>query len=169
MAFRTRALPVLVVVAAAAVPLVRHVREVRAERVGADVARLVVEAQWWFRAAGTGYATRLASLTTPCPGVARAALDASVIARGVAAGYEVTLRAAEGASWRGPDCHGHPTAENFHLGVQPRAPAPPRLAFGATAQGGIFLFVDGIAPRERDMEPGGLAVPIDADGAFRIP
>ena len=33
----------------------------------------------------------------------------------------------------------------------------------------VYVFVDGVAPREADMAPGGLATPLEAMPSFRIP
>ncbi|MCA1585714.1 MAG: hypothetical protein LC791_13425 [Acidobacteria bacterium] len=135
------------------------------ETAAADRLRIVVEAQQVFRAgAGRGgYSSSLASLSTPCPGEERGALRTAIDGeRDVEAGYAVMLRAYSDAPAVGTDCHGRPTAPDFFASAVPVHPGADGLrAMAVSAAGRIFVFFDGVAPREIDIEPGGLAMPLD--------
>lgn len=130
------------------------------ERRAAQVLSAVVEAQRAFRDdGGRGrYATALDTLATPCTeapaddGADAFALD----------GYVITVRARAGAATGAPDCHGRPTADDFVASAAPRRPGLDGLrALSVSADGRIFAFFDGVPPAERDMAPGGLAMPLD--------
>lgn len=132
-------------------------REARAAAVIADV----VERQREFRAgAGRGgYATTLESLVT-CVGGGQQAASLDALA---APGYRLTLRAAVAAVSVGTDCRGRPTTSDYIVAAEPvRVGEDGLQAFAAMASGRVFAFFDGVAPREADMAPGGLAVPLDA-------
>jgi hypothetical protein len=60
--------------------------------------------------------------------------------------------------------------DDYYVGVQPAGGrVAAQRAYGSTGAGRIFVFVDGIAPTETDMVPGGLATPLEDMAAFRIP
>jgi hypothetical protein len=85
------------------------------------------------------------------------------------AGYHLELRAAEGARPRGADCHGLPLADDFYVSVAPLgSDGVPRQAFASRGDGHIYLFYDGIAPLESDMD-GGLATRVEDRERFVIP
>jgi len=134
--------------------------------------QLVGEAQQRFRTAGGegGYATDLESLRTPCPGQTQAALsDVAVKALG-SARYELLVRPRAGSAFAGVDCHGRQTARDFYLSARPRVTGVDgERAMAMTASGRIFLFFDGIPPREADMTAGGLATPLDSLETLKIP
>jgi hypothetical protein len=79
------------------------------------------------------------------------------------------LRAAARAATVGTDCHGRATASDFYAAVQPMDEWAGRQAMAASAWGRIYVFFDGLPPLERDMEAGGLAVPLDTLDIFKIP
>jgi hypothetical protein len=60
-------------------------------------------------------------------------------------------------------------ASDYYSAAQPITPLDGRQAFAMTARARIYVFFDGIAPRESDMRPGGLAVPLDTVERFKIP
>lgn len=130
------------------------------EDAAAEALAAVVNAQRAFRDGGGrgGYATSLASLTTPCPSGERPTMA------GVgASGYDIRVRAAAGTSAAGTDCHGRSTALDFVASAVPARPGVDGLrAMSVSAAGRTFVFFDGIAPREADMAAGGLAMPLDA-------
>lgn len=157
------------VAAAVTVPASSSYRMTKAERAAADTLTAIADAQRAFRRGGGrgGYAIDLASLTRPCPGDAQAALDHhEQIATN---DYVVVLRAARDASSAGADCHGRPTATDFYAAARPADAWSGRQAMATTARGRIYVFFDGIAPLERDMEAVGLAVPLDRLDTFKIP
>jgi hypothetical protein len=139
-----------------------------AEKAAAAALSAIVDAQRAFRKAGGrgGYATDLQSLIQPCAG-APATLSAPPPV--AADDYRVVLRAAQRASPVGTDCHGRPTASDFYAAVQPAHEWAGRQAMASTAWGRIYVFFDGLPPVERDMDAGGLAVPLDTLDSFKIP
>jgi hypothetical protein len=149
------------------VPVHMYVQMDAAERAAATLLERIADAQRDFRDRNDrrGYATALASLTTPCPGDERSALELHE----PVSPYEVTLRAADRAVSRGTDCHGRPVASDFYAAAWPTSAVAGRQAFAVTARGRIYVFFDGIAPRESDFAFGGLAVPLDAIETFKIP
>ncbi len=166
------ALPVIGAIAVIGLPLMRYAEKTRAEATAVEFLRRVQSAQEVFAAAGSpGYASDLLSLTTPCEGHSTAALTTVAVSTLIGAGYQVRVRPAQGAEKRGPDCHGRPTVTDYYASVEPRSPEiVAQQAYALTATGGaVFVFFDGVAPRERDMAPGGLATPLEAAGAFEIP
>ncbi len=164
-------LPLVGIALAVAVPLARHAQKVRAEHTAAEFLAHVRAAQQRFREEhqSAGYASALASLTTACPGSGGAAMGQPT-ATLIDAGYHVRLRPADGAVTVGDDCHGRPLASDYYVAAEPiSAETPAQQAFAVTAAGRVFVFFDGIAPRERDMAAGGLATPLDRLDVFTIP
>jgi type II secretory pathway pseudopilin PulG len=160
-------IPIVGIVFMAGVPLWRYAERERNERGAIDALHAVHAAQRAYRAAGSGYATDIAALSAPCGGVAPLAGD--VLERLAAFGYTVRLRAAEGARATGSDCQGRGTSSDYYLAASPvSAHTAARQAFAGRADGRLYLFVDGIAPREADMD-GGLATPVELRESFRIP
>jgi type II secretory pathway pseudopilin PulG len=138
-----------------------------AEDAAAETLSAIREAQRVFRRATGGYATDLASLTRGCPSQAVAMLREPLATAEYE--YRVVLRASSRAMEAGSDCHGKPTASDFYAAVSPGQPWAGRQAMAVTSRGRIYVFFDGIAPVERDMDTGGLAVPLDALDTFKIP
>ena len=164
------ALGLLGIAASIARPVIMYARMNRAEKLAAITIAAVVDAERAFRSAGGngGFASDLASLTTPCPGQAAPALVIPAALSGF--DYAVSLRPAEGATTgRGADCHGRPTTMDFYAAVAPLTSIAGRQAFAVTARGRAYVFFDGLPPRERDMSAGGLAIPADRLPVFRIP
>jgi hypothetical protein len=167
-----RWLPVIGIFVAAGVPLARHASGRHAERVAVDVAGEIRQAQERFRQASArgGFAADLASLSTPCAGRADAALAPATMVSLRAAGYEALVRPAQGATLLEPDCHGRATTSDYYATIEPHeSDRRPLKAFAMRANGGVFVFFDGIAPLERDMPTGGLAQPLERLGELRIP
>lgn len=164
-------LPAVVTAALVAWVVLGHAARARAEAVAADFMSRLHEAQQRFHARGGGFASALDSLTTACPsGEGGAWLEVAALQRLRGAGYEVMVRSRDGSTVIGSDCHGRPTVADYYAAVQPgdvREPA--QRAFAITGAGRIFVFVDGIAPIEPDMAPGGLATPLEDLATFRIP
>jgi hypothetical protein len=153
---------------AAAVPLVRYAGMQRDERVAIDVMAQVQGAQAVFQNRSGGFATNAASLTAVCDG-REPALSLAVLAGLAAAGYGLQLRAAEGATVSGRDCLGGDVATDYYAAIAPLSPATrARQAYASRGDGRVYLFVDGLAPRERDIASG-LATPLEARESFRIP
>ena len=147
-----------------------HAARVRAEAVGAIAVSRLHASQLAFRDASGGFAATLDSLTSPCPSGEGPWLDAVTLRRLAEAGYELVLRAHEGARVHGSDCQGRPLVDDYYVGVQPAGGrVAPQRAYGSTGAGRVFVFVDGIAPTESDMAPGGLATPLEDMATFRIP
>ena len=162
-------LAVIGIVTAVSIQVRAQFRMRHAERVAAASLKAIVEAERVFRKAGGrgGYAIDFQSLTQPCPGERAAAL--SSLPPFSAYEYRVVLRAAEGASVTGTDCHGRPAASDFYAALQPVHGWAGRQAFASSSWGRIYVFFDGLPPVERDMAAGGLAVPLDALDTFKIP
>ncbi len=157
---------------AVGVSLVNRAREIRREQAAVDALQSIVRAQQAFRKRGGrgGYTTELRSLSTPCPGEAQPALDAVAEADGApsVAGYRLVLRAKSGSRSGPVDCHGWPTAADYLASAGPNRPGiDGSRAFAVMASGRVYYFVDGVPPTETDMEPGGLAISVDAP--LRIP
>ncbi len=150
------------------VPVFTYARMDRAEHVASERLIALREAQRAFRRAGGagGYATDLASLTTPCPGESPPALPADTQ---TTHDYIFVLRAARNARDVGLDCHGRATATDFYAAATPGNELAGREAMAMTSWGRIYVFFDGIAPLESDMAAGGLAVPLDTLEQFKIP
>jgi type II secretory pathway pseudopilin PulG len=162
-------IPVLGIAAAVALPLVRHVQKQQRESRAVDALEAVRAAQERFRTAAGGYATGVESLVAGCA-AAGPALDAGWLARLDHIGYGLQLRAAEGAAtFDEPDCQGRPIAADYYVAAAPiDAAQPAQEAFAARAQSGVYLFYDGLAPREADIDSG-LATPLEQQGTFKIP
>jgi Tfp pilus assembly protein PilE len=157
------------VVAAVSIQVRAQFRMRDAEKAAAATLNAIVEAQRAFRKAGGrgGYATDLQSLTEPCAGEGAAVLAGTAAIAGY--DYRVVVRAAERAAMAGTDCHGRPVASNFYASVRPAHAWAGRQAMASTARGRIYVFFDGLPPVERDMDAGGLAVPLDTLDTFKIP
>jgi hypothetical protein len=163
-------IPILGTALAVAWPLARYASQERAHAVAIAFLEKSSAAQGAFRnrSGDAVYATSLESLIAPCsPAVAPIPVDPTGEVR--AAGYAITLRAAAGATPGPPDCRGT-TASDYYLALEPASPdAPGQRSFAMRGDGRIFVFFDGVAPREADMLSGGLAVPLAESAAFRIP
>jgi hypothetical protein len=160
--------PLIGICVAAGLPLTRHVQKQRDEASAVRVLRQVQAAQERFKAVAGWYATDAASLVTSCPG-GDAVPPATIFAPLERAGYRLQLRAAIGAMATGQDCHGRPTATDYYLAAAPQtALEAADKAFAGRADGQLFIFVDGVPPRESDMASG-LPITIDEMEAFKIP
>jgi type II secretory pathway pseudopilin PulG len=160
--------PLVGICIAVAQPLARYASKQRDEAAAVRALRQIHEAQEHFKLAVGSYATDAASLVTNCSGV-EAVLPATVFAAFERAGYLVQLRAARGATVTGHDCHGRPTATDYYLAAAPQAAwEAADKAFAGRADGQLFIFVDGIPPRESDMTSG-LPMMIDEMETFKIP
>jgi hypothetical protein len=158
------------IVIAVAVPLTRYVQKQRDEGAAIEVLQHVRGAQERFRAVNGGYATDMASLVESC-GSAPAALDRRHLTHLDSVGFTIELRAAAGviADLARRDCHGRAVASDYYVAAAPvDSSQAAQEAFAARAVGDIFLFYDGIAPREADMASG-LATPLAERARFRIP
>jgi hypothetical protein len=154
---------------AISVQVLAYARIRQAEAGAAETLAAIADAQRVFQKTGgrSGFATDLESLTHPCPGDTSAALSN---APDIAAGdYRLVLRPARRAAMVGTDCHDRATADDFYAAVRPAHAWAGRHAMAVTSIGRIYVFFDGIAPLEGDMEFRGLAIPLDAVGTFRIP
>ena len=138
-----------------------------AEDAAAATLSAIVEAQRAFRRATGAYATDLASLTEGCPAQSVPILREPLAT--VEFDYQVVLRESTRATQADRDCHGKPTASDFYAAAAPLHAWAGRQAMAVTSRGRIYVFFDGIAPVERDMETGGLAVPLDTLDTFKIP
>jgi hypothetical protein len=153
--------------AGVAVQVQSQLRMRAAEDAAARTLSAILDAQRAFRRATGGYATDLASLTQGC-----AAQPTPMLRQPLSTGeydYRIVLRAAARATAAGNDCHGQPTASDFYAAASPAQAWAGRQAMAVTGRGRIYVFFDGIAPSERDMETGGLAVPLDTLDTFKIP
>jgi hypothetical protein len=158
--------PLVGAMLAVGTPLWRYGERQRNERAAIDAVTAVQAAQQQFYSRYAAYATSLASLVTPCDGersapAALADLDPE--------GYRIEVRGAMGAGEKPRDCHGRATATDYYVAVVPTSPSTPsQTAFAARSDGRVFLFYDGIAPREADMSSG-LPTPLAERETFTIP
>ena len=159
--------PAVGIVLAMAVPLLLHVAKQRDEQVAVDVLRQVHAVQQAFRAHGAGYAINIDSLTTPCPG-SNGALSAGSLSQLASVGYALQLRMADAATLTGRDCHGRPVASDYYMAVAPLSAAAAQEAYAGRSDGHVYLFFDGVPPREADMDDG-LAVVLSERESFKIP
>lgn len=160
--------PVAGIVIAASEPLVRYAVRDRQERRAVDVLQRVSESQRAFHVRTGAYATALSSLTRACD-AATPVLSGTVLDELAAAGYSVELRAARNATPGPTDCHGSPTATDYYVAAAPvSAATAARQAFAGRSDGRLFLFYDGIPPREPEIL-GGLPTPLAERESFRIP
>ena len=160
--------PILGTCVAAGLPLARYVEKQRHEAIAVSTFRLIHDAQQQHRATSGGYAIELATLATACPGNV-AALPADTFDDLAGAGYVLELRAAIDATPSGRDCHGRPMATDYYVSARPRtARESAEKAFASRADGKVFVFVDGVPPRESDMTSG-LPITVDELDSFKIP
>jgi len=161
------------ILAGVAIPVIEYERRRRAEEAAAAVLAAVARAQTAFRASGsvTGYASDLHSLLTPCRGASRAALAAQIGTHDIRTlRYSFVVRPAVGSRVIGADCHGRATVSDYYAAAAPRINGVDgRRAFAMRSAARVFVFFDGVAPRETDMGPLGLAVALNTLDRFKIP
>jgi hypothetical protein len=161
------------IISVVAIPVIEHERRRRAEEAAAVVLLEVARAQSAFRASGggLGYASDLESLLTSCSSAPRAALTAQIGTQDIhASSYSFSVRAAEGSRVVGTDCHGRPAVSDYYAAAAPRINGVDgRRAFAMRSSARVFVFFDGIPPRESDMGPFGLAVALNTLDRFKIP
>ena len=159
--------------AGVAIPVIEHAHRRRAEQAAAVVLAEVARAQTAFRSAGGhgGYASDLESLLTPCSGAAQATLSERLGAHDVRnLRYAFAVRAAEGSRVVATDCHGRSAVSDYYAAAAPRVNGGDgQRAFAMRSGGAVYVFFDGIPPRETDMGPFGLAVALNTLDRFKIP
>lgn len=169
----TTAVGLVGIVAGVAMPVIDYERRRQAEAAAATVLEDVARAQTAFRSAGGrgGYASDLDSLLTPCPGTAQPALREAIGASHIRTSrYAFSARAAEGSRVIATDCHGRPAVTDYYAAAAPRINGiDGQRAFAMRSSGRVFVFFDGIPPRENDMGPFGLAVALNTLDRFKIP
>jgi hypothetical protein len=161
------------ILAGVAMPVIEYESRRQAEDAAAIVLEEVARAQTAFRATGGhgGYASDLDSLLTPCPGTTQPRLGERIGAPHIrAARYTFSARPAEGSRVIATDCHGRPAVSDYYAAAAPRVNgADGQRAFAMRSTGRVFVFFDGIPPRENDMGPFGLAVALNTLDRFKIP
>lgn len=97
-----------------------------------------------------GYAARLATLVTPCPGSDTTFLSADLSNDPtVKSGYTVTLTDGIDAEPRDPDCNGTVTSSAFYASAAPVSSGNTgNRAFATTGAGTLYAAADGVAPTE---------------------
>ena len=160
--------PAVGVVIAVSAPLVRYAARERNERTAIMLVTQVHRAQLALRSQAGGFATDVNSLLMPCPGNA-ALLGSAAIEELARSDYRLELRAAAGARVDMVDCNGRPLATDYFVTATPVAPTSAgRQAVAGRSDGRVYLFYDGLAPREIDIDRG-LATPVAARDTFKIP
>jgi hypothetical protein len=139
---------VLGIAAAIAVPSLLRARMSGNEASGIGSLRTVVSAQAAYAAAGSGgYATRLATLAAPCPGMTLGFISPELAHDpSVKSGYTISMeRAGEGS---GPvDCNGVETGTDFYATAVPvKFNETGSRAFATSAAGAIYQGPDGRLP-----------------------
>jgi Tfp pilus assembly protein PilE len=149
-------------VAAVSYPLVTRRVAAEGERAAITWLHTIADAQARFRIVNGGYATTLDSLVEPC-GSQQPALSAVLTGQHIVdAGYEMTMRGKREAVAGPLDCHGRATSTDFYVAARPLLVQPEgSRGMAMTSGGGIFVFFDGVPPREVEMGVGGLAVPLE--------
>jgi hypothetical protein len=164
----TLAVPILGTWLVAGMPVATYLEKQRHEQLAIDTLGQIHQAQERLRAASGGYATDVATLVRGCED-GGAAVPHEILDDLASAGYVLQLRAAVDATVIGQDCAGRPLASDYYVSAAPRtAWEAAGKAFAGRAGGQLFVFVDGIPPREADLITG-LSTPVDALDAFRIP
>jgi hypothetical protein len=160
--------PIIGTMVTASVPVTQHVTRQRHEQSAVDVIQRLHQAQLAFHTRWGGYAADIASLTTPCPS-SEAVLAPDQVSSLEASGYSLQLRAAQGARAAGRDCFGVTLVDDYFVAAAPMSvDEAGQKAFGGRADGRLYVFFDGIAPRETDISAG-LATPLDTVESFKIP
>jgi hypothetical protein len=163
----TLAVPILGTWLVASMPVATYIEKQRHEQLAIDTLGQIHQAQERLRASSGGYATDVATLVRGCDG--SVAVPNELLDDLARAGYVLQLRAAVDATLIGQDCEGRPLASDYYVSAAPRtAWEAAGKAFAGRAGGQLFVFVDGIPPREADMITG-LPTTVDALDAFRIP
>ena len=163
-------LPIAVVIAAVGWVIAGHVARARAQAAATGFLMRLHESQQAFEKMAGGFASELESLTRVCPSGRGPWMDTATLDSLRGAGYVVQLRPWAGARVLGPDCHGRALVNDYYVGLEPASGrAAGQRAYGSNGTGRVYVFVDGIAPREADMAPGGLATPLEEMPTFRIP
>lgn len=163
----TALVPVAGICIAAAIPLALYGVRDRRERAAIEVMRRIQQAQDAFRDTTGGFASDIASLQVPCVTGAPALADDAVTTLG-SVGYSLELRRRRGAVDTGRDCHGRPVVSDYYVAAAPQSATVARQAFAGVGTGRLYLFFDGVAPRERDIDSG-LPTPVEARESFKIP
>jgi hypothetical protein len=160
--------PILGACVAAGLPLARYVEKQRHEAVAITTLRQFHDVQQKYTTTLGGYVTDLATLASGCPGKV-AAVPADTFDDLAGAGYVLELRAATDATPVGQDCRGRPLATDYYVSARPRSAwEAADKAFAGRADGEVFVFVDGVPPRESDMTSG-LPITVDELDSFKIP
>lgn len=168
MRFWALAVPILGTGLVAGMPVATYIEKQRHEQLAISTLGQIHEAQERLRAASGAYATDLATLVDGCDD-GSAAVPHEMLDDLARAGYVLQLRAAVDATVLGRDCEGRPLATDYYVSAAPRtAWSAAGKAFAGRAGGRLFVFVDGIPPREADIAAG-LATSVDELDSFRIP
>ncbi len=145
----------------------------RAEDAAAAVLDAVARAQTAFRSTGGygGYASDLDSLMNPCTSPVPSALHEPISASHIhTLRYAFAVRPAEGSRVVATDCHGRQSVSDYYASARPRVNGVDgRRAFAMRSSARVFVFFDGVPPRETDMGPFGLAVALNTLERFKIP
>jgi type II secretory pathway pseudopilin PulG len=169
----TAAVGLMGILATVAIPVIGHERRRRAEDAAAAVLTEVARAQTAFRSTGGhgGYASDLDSLINPCPGTVQSTLLEPIRASHIRTmRYAFLARAAGGSRVVATDCHGRPSVSDYYAAATPRVNGVDgQRAFAMRSSGQVYVFFDGVAPRETDMGPFGLAVALNTLDRFKIP
>jgi len=154
------------IVFAVAVPVRSYEHARSAERAAEETLLAIGNAQIAFRVhnGAGGYAADLASLATACPG----STEPSAFSNVHPSDYSFLIRPALRSKPVGRDCHGRETVSDYYAAAEPKPGSTPRQALALTSRGRVYVFFDGVAPTESDMELGGLAVPFDQLDTFRV-
>jgi hypothetical protein len=153
--------------AVTSVPLVRYAMKDRNERAAIQILERLHAAEHAFHDDARAYAADLAALRTPCGRPPITTEDLAGALEGL--GYELHVRAAEGAGPRGTDCQGRALASDYLATAAPASVwSVARQAFAMRSDGRIYLFYDGVPPTEQDIADG-LATPVEARETFTIP
>lgn len=115
------------------------------------------QASYHLSAGAGGYAVRLSTLGTRCPGASQPFVSPDLASDpSTKSGYVVALQASAGALAVRADCNGVMAFTGFYSTAVPVAfPRSGRRGFASTAAGSIFFDLTGAAPTEAAMAPGG--------------
>lgn len=143
------------IVAAIAVPGMLRARMSANEASAIGSLRAISSAEAAYAgASGSGYASLLATLVTPCPGSETTFLSADLAQDPTTkSGYRVVLAEAAGAVPREQDCNGTATSSAFYASAAPvSVGVTGNRAFATTSAGTMYAAPDGVAPTEAEID-----------------
>ena len=147
------------ILSAIAMPALQRARMSGNEASAIATLRALATAQSTYAAvAGKGgFAVRLSTLATPCPGNTSGFISPDLSSDpSTKSGYSVTLAVSASASPGQPDCNGTVTQSAYYAAATPVSTGVTGMrAFATSPSGSIFFNATGVPPTEAQMASGG--------------